>query len=250
MKFLPNKNSFKLVSRKKLSEKVEIVDSMQTEELVNNVKDFDKRTFLKVLGVAGVGILASSLFPKKADALILGSTPASNVVGLKDNKTNARINPATEDKQDALITELQKKADQTETQPVSIAGTVNVAVTNGGAGSGVTELNDSNGNNINPATDESILYLRRMVKLMESQAVVDNQMRQRVVVDTGALTDVRQSSAGNLLATVSIASSQTLSTVSTVTSLSQLAGVDSRWQIIDWARTAYNGGMRDRLISS
>ena len=39
-------------------------------------------------------------------------------VNIKDENDNT-INPATEDKQDDLITELQKKADVTETQPVS-----------------------------------------------------------------------------------------------------------------------------------
>jgi len=42
------------------------------------------------------------------------------LVGLL-NSSNTQINPATEDKQDSLLTELQLKADLTETQPVSVA---------------------------------------------------------------------------------------------------------------------------------
>lgn len=100
-----------------------------------------------------------------------------------------------------------------------------------------TKLTDTESNLINPVQDETVILLRRLVKVMESQAVVDNQMRQRVVVDVMPTTAVSGSltSAG---------------TVSTVTSLSQIAGVDSRWQIIDWSRQAYNSGIRNNLINS
>ena len=54
-----------------------------------------KRSFLKLAGIAGAGVAASMLLPSKAEALVFGSTPASNVVGLK-NASNARIDPATE----------------------------------------------------------------------------------------------------------------------------------------------------------
>lgn len=37
------------------------------------------------------------------------------------NTSNVVINPATEEKQDSLLTELQLKADLTDTQPVSVA---------------------------------------------------------------------------------------------------------------------------------
>lgn len=60
-----------------------------------------KRLFLKLLGVAGLGFVGSLIFPKKADAYVFGSTPASNTVGIK-NSSNARINPATEESVQAL----------------------------------------------------------------------------------------------------------------------------------------------------
>ncbi len=56
--------------------------------------DDSKRLFFKVAGVAGLGLAASALFPKSAGAYISGSTPTSNVVGLK-SINNERINPAT-----------------------------------------------------------------------------------------------------------------------------------------------------------
>ncbi len=74
----------------------------QVEEPVNNIKDLDKRIFLKGLGIAGLGVVAAILFPKKADALILGGTPTSSVVGVK-NVANTRVNPATEETAATLL---------------------------------------------------------------------------------------------------------------------------------------------------
>ena len=71
----------------------------------NKIGDDGKRIFLKTLGIAGAGLIASQLLPKKTEALVMGSTPASNVVGLK-NSSNSRINPATEDTLSALRTGL------------------------------------------------------------------------------------------------------------------------------------------------
>ncbi len=78
------------------------VSPVSTEE-ENGVSDNDKRYFLKALGLAGVGIAASQFLPKKAEALVMGSTPASNVVGIKDD-SNTRINPATEETLAQIIT--------------------------------------------------------------------------------------------------------------------------------------------------
>lgn len=80
----------------------EIPDTIQAEEIVKNVKDLDKRIFLKGLGIAGLGVVATILFPKKADALVLGGTPTSSVVGVK-NVANTRINPATEETLDEIL---------------------------------------------------------------------------------------------------------------------------------------------------
>ena len=100
IKFSPYKNSFKLISNNKKTSNV--VESLQIEELNEHIKDFDKRSFLKVLGIAGLGIVATSLFPKKTDAYVVGSTPTSNVVGIK-NSSNTRINPATDETLSSLV---------------------------------------------------------------------------------------------------------------------------------------------------
>jgi hypothetical protein len=65
--------------------------------------DNGKRVFLKALGIAGVGVVASQLLPKGASALVMGSTPSSSVVGVKD-ASNTRINPATDEALDLLLT--------------------------------------------------------------------------------------------------------------------------------------------------
>lgn len=65
--------------------------------------DDKKRAFLKIAGIAGASLIASQLLPKKADALIMGSTPSSSVVGVKDD-SNTRINPATEETLSSLVT--------------------------------------------------------------------------------------------------------------------------------------------------
>ena len=100
---MQNNDSFRL-AKTNSSIKEQILSTTQSKELADNtVKEFNKsrRDFLKVLGVAGLGIAGTALFPKKADALILGGTPTSSVVGIKD-ATNARINPATEETVSAI----------------------------------------------------------------------------------------------------------------------------------------------------
>jgi microcompartment protein CcmK/EutM len=114
-----------------------------------------------------------------------------------------------------------------------------------------TKIKDSAGNLIDPVDDAQVVLLRRIVKLMESQAAVDPQQRQRITIDnvsagiTNALV-VTQATATNLNATVSIAASQTLATVT------NLAGLFSWNQQIlsDPARTAYNTGIRSQLTFS
>lgn len=75
-------------------------DSQKSEEAEAGNR---KRMFLKLAGLVGLGTAVSLLVPKKAEALVFGSTPASNVVGLK-NAANARINPATDETLTSLIT--------------------------------------------------------------------------------------------------------------------------------------------------
>ncbi len=67
------------------------------------VNDPNKRVFLKLAAMAGVGALVAAFFPNRAEALILGSSPTTGVVGVKD-ATDTRISPATEGTLQDLLT--------------------------------------------------------------------------------------------------------------------------------------------------
>lgn len=74
----------------------------------------------------------------------------------------------------------------------------------------------------NAASDESVILLRRIAKLLEPVSTQDTQQRLRVNIDAIG--------------------------VSVGTTPTTFAGVDIRFQIADWARTAYNTGIRANLI--
>lgn len=108
MRLLESKYSFKFVSRASLKNKdatcssVERVRKNVLSKEEEKMLDERRRVFLKVAGIAGLGLIASSAFPKSAKAYVAGSTPTSNVVGVKDT-SNTRINPATEETVSSLL---------------------------------------------------------------------------------------------------------------------------------------------------
>lgn len=73
--FLPSKHSFLLKRGGRTSGKENIGATVSVGDGGEQVKvgDPSKRDFLKVAGIAGAGLIASQLSPKKAEALILGS---------------------------------------------------------------------------------------------------------------------------------------------------------------------------------
>lgn len=80
------------------------------------------------------------------------------------------------------------------------------------------------------ATEESLILLRRIVKLLESNAVVDSANRQRMVVE----------------ALPTLGSVTTVTTVSTVSNIGTVAGHGLQ-QFVDIARNAYANGIRSKL---
>jgi hypothetical protein len=86
---------------------------------------------------------------------------------------------------------------------------------------------------------EEAILLRRLIDVMESNGTVDSNNRQKIAVEV--MPSITVSSAPTT------AVSGTLTSAGTVTSVGQLAGVDSRYQIIDWARVAYNT-LRSNII--
>lgn len=79
-----------------------VASTAESEERAT-VSDSRKRHFLKILGGGALGLIATQLLPTKASALVVGSTPTSNVVGVK-NASNTRINPATDETLQSVLT--------------------------------------------------------------------------------------------------------------------------------------------------
>jgi hypothetical protein len=86
------------------------------------------------------------------------------------------------------------------------------------------------------ALDDSVVLLRKIVKLLEASGNVDSANRQRIYID-GILN-------GLVLSTVGVVS--TVTTVTSVTDLAGIAGWDRR-MFVDPARTAFNTGIRSKL---
>ena len=91
---------------KKINTKNENYQNVPELSRKASVRDAQKRRFIKMAGIAGVGALVYSLIPKQAHGIIFGSSMRTDSVGIK-NATGTQINPATEDKQDDIINELQ-----------------------------------------------------------------------------------------------------------------------------------------------
>lgn len=120
--------------------------------------------------------------------------------------------------------------------------------------------------------------LRRMNKLLESNAVVDNRLRQRVTIDAIGNSTAGQSPtevtttipvSGTVTANVTVGSNTTLSigandiqyvqstqvspyaTTSNITFVRTINGfIDERWRIADDARNAYANTIRRNLVFS
>lgn len=112
-----------------------------------------------------------------------------------------------------------------------------------------TNITNERGQIVNPATEESIILLRRMVKLLESQNATDIANRQRITIDaiTGALTLANITTVATVSAVTGITNALPAGT-NTIGSVN-LGGADQR-QFIDISRTNYNTGIRSRLTFS
>lgn len=268
----PSGFSFKLLSYTRATRgKAAHCRDPETEDRENTESDSKKRSFLKLAGVIGAGAVAATLLPKRADALVFGSTPTSGVVGLK-NQANQKIDPAQETggnlatintntapfvvsgaggyvRQDTtgtiaketggnlatIATNIPAKgqAAMAASMPVVIASDQPAIPVSGSFSVSAVGVKNIAGSAVNPSTDDSVIWLRRVVKLMESQAVVDVGNRQKITLD-------------------SITAGLTLSTVSTVSSVTNVVTLASQGQQMyqDPARNAYANGIRQNLTFS
>lgn len=80
---------------KKINTKNNVSDNMPGFSK-KSVRDEQKRRFIKMAGIAGIGALLYSLIPKQAHGVIFGSSMRTDSVGVK-NASNVQINPATEE---------------------------------------------------------------------------------------------------------------------------------------------------------
>lgn len=217
----------------------------QKKEVIKNISkrelgvDDSKRMFLKAAGIAGLGVAATALFPRQADAYVAGSTPTSNVVGVK-NVANTRVNPATEDTLATRASEATLALIKTNSDKFNFDGQ-NLKVTSAGAISGTVGVQDTSNTQVNPATEDSIILLRRILKQVDSLGVVDSAQRQKVTVEGATITS-------GTITTVSTVT--TCATVTSATNLVALGGVDGRYLHIDTARNASANGIRANLVFS
>lgn len=252
---ISSKYSFKFLSKKDIKNisnaNTASIFKAEKQNKTQNVhaeaeSDNKKRSFLKVAGIAGVGIVASQLLPKKAEALIMGSTPSSSVVGVKDS-SNVRIDPAKEGGNLATIagkdfaTQTTFASVKTNTDKFIFDGENLKVISSGGSGGNVGVLDKTN-TQISTASEEAIVYLRRIARQMESLTIVDSAQRQKVMIEAGTLPTV------TTVTTVSAITNFTSgATLSNITTVNQFAGNDARYLFIDTARNAYANSIRINL---
>ena len=130
---------------------------------------------------------------------------------------------------------------------------------------GVT-LVDGSGNQADSATPEDILLLRRVVKLLESQAVTDPRFRQ--IVTLGAIKASEASAPTELAGTMPVSGTVTIGTSLTLGSQVPTANppyaalgtqnvvpvaetpVDQRWRVAEDSHISYQLGIRSHLSFS
>ena len=255
-----------------ISDADEVVVSSNVE--ADDVSDTDRRMFLKALGVVGLGVVGASLLPEKASALVMGGSPATSVVGMKDS-TNTRIDPATNTTLTGVKTQTDKltfdgssnlyvqaatnfssqlenasnivinpatedtlAAIKTQTNKLNFDVSGNLLTAGAGGTASAVGIKDTTNTQVNPATDDSIVYLRRIVRLMESQAVVDVANRQRISLDAAPATvTVTGTVTANVAAGTNVIGGVTIDG-------------QGRQQFTEIARQAYNSGIRSNLIFS
>jgi hypothetical protein len=127
---------------------------------------------------------------------------------------------------------------------------------------------DSSGNASNIANEESIILLRRICKLLESNAVTDSSLRQKMAVESIISSAIASGAiASGAIASGALASGSIAAGAITTGAFasgaysgnaviqfgaqgtSNAAGVDSRFFMMDMARTAYNT-LRSNLVWS
>ncbi len=256
---LSPKYSFKFLSRSK-AKNLNLLSQKEKVEAEDVESDSSKRSLLKLLGVVGAGAVAASLLPKKAEALVFGSTPTSNVIGVK-NSSNVRVNPATEDTLSSIKTNTDNLASiKTGTDNLTgiktgtdYLGTIktntdNLTGINTSIGSIKTNTDKFkfDGDNLKvigsdttgqTVTDESML-LRRMLNLLRPLGIVTGNGSNRLSMDVNYVT-------GGNLNTVTTVSN--VGSVASVTNQVSTGGINSFDLMKNSSRSAYINAIRSNI---
>lgn len=112
------------------------------------------------------------------------------------------------------------------------------------------EIKDQSGTPINPASEESILLLRRIVKLLESNSVVDIASRQKIALDasTTGIFAYPGLGGGSLANTPTAGAPNGAQTAYPITVWE--TPVDQRWRVMEESRVSYQIGIRNNLAFS
>lgn len=247
---IPTKHSFRLVSKKEIKKiyffkklkkqgsfSNKTVESQDQLLKLESEKDTSKRAFLKLAGLVGLGVFATTLIPKKAEALVFGSTPAASHVGVKD-LNNLPISPATE----GTLSDIKLNTDKL----IFVGDSLKVINSGSSAINGIVGLQNTSAVPINPATeegvanigqsvnDQSIWMLRKIITLLKPLGMTTGGGSNRLSVDVV--------SGG----TVTVGSG-TVTTVGTLTNLSNIGNVNGFSLMKDSARNAYANSIRSKI---
>ena len=115
-----------------------------------------------------------------------------------------------------------------------------------------SKLKDSSGNSINPAQEESLTLLRSIFRLLKPLGFITGGSSNRLNLDVnnivgGTITTVSNIAAGTVTANCNINANQTLGTVSTITNIPTIGGVNTFDLMKAMSRTAYNSGIRSNI---
>lgn len=237
---IPNKFSFQLVRKNKTSHQASSSVKSADHVMQQEMTDDKKRTFLKVAGVAGAGLIASQLVPKKADALILGSTPSSSVVGVKD-AGNTRINPAKEDGNLATI--------KTNTDTLTASG----------AGGYIRQdstatIAKETGGNLATLAAKDFATQATLQTVAKDVTIQDLYNQLSLVLDKlefGAITDKSKTLLvqldPKLTSTTAVATVATVTTVSNMTNQVRIGDVQAQRVVEAQLDTAFNVGIMNHV---
>jgi hypothetical protein len=114
-----------------------------------------------------------------------------------------------------------------------------------------TKLRDVDGNTINPATEESLSLLKRILILLKPLGNITGGGSNRLNIDVNSITNGVPIAAAQTLANVTtVATVTTVTTVGTVTNQAQIGGIVAFEQLKSINRIGYANSIRANITFS